>query len=84
MESTLTVPALMLTAPVNVFGLEIVSEYSDRISGAKAKRPGLERLMHDARRRRFDIVLVWAFDRMARSVRQRQPNQLGHRLMRAG
>lgn len=50
-------------------GLEIVNEYSDRISGAKAKRPELEQLMHDARRRRFDVVLVWAFDRMARSVR---------------
>jgi len=45
-----------------------VNEYSDRISGAKAKRPGLERLVHDARQRRFDVVLVWAFERMARSV----------------
>lgn len=50
-------------------GYEIVREYSDRISGAKAKRPGLDQLMADARRRRFDVVIVWAFDRMARSVR---------------
>lgn len=50
-------------------GHEIVREYSDRISGAKAKRPGLDQLMADARRRRFDVVIVWAFDRMARSVR---------------
>ncbi len=50
-------------------GLDIVEEYTDRISGAKAKRPGLDRLLNDARRHRFDIVLVWAFDRMARSVR---------------
>src|SRR5580698_9362383 len=50
-------------------GLEIVREYSDVISGAKAKRPGLDQLMADARRNRFDIVLVAAFDRVARSVR---------------
>jgi DNA invertase Pin-like site-specific DNA recombinase len=50
-------------------GYEIVGEYTDTISGAKAKRPGLDRLMSDARRHRFDVVMVWAFDRMARSVR---------------
>jgi DNA invertase Pin-like site-specific DNA recombinase len=50
-------------------GYEIVHEYIDRISGAKAKRPGLDELMRDARRGRFDVVLVWASDRIARSVR---------------
>ena len=50
-------------------GYEIVCEYVDRISGAKARRPGLGDLMHDARRGRFDIVLVWASDRIARSVK---------------
>jgi DNA invertase Pin-like site-specific DNA recombinase len=50
-------------------GLEIVREYSDVISGAKSKRPGLDQLMSDARRRRFDVVLVSAFDRIARNVR---------------
>lgn len=50
-------------------GYEIVGEYTDTISGSKAKRPGLDQLMADARRRRFDVVLVWAFDRMARSVK---------------
>src|SRR5579864_1137906 len=50
-------------------GYEIVSEYSDKISGAKSKRPGLDQLLADARRHKFDVVLVWAFDRMARSVR---------------
>jgi DNA invertase Pin-like site-specific DNA recombinase len=49
-------------------GLEIVHEYTDRISGVKARRPGLDELMADARRGRFDVVLVWAFDRIARSV----------------
>jgi DNA invertase Pin-like site-specific DNA recombinase len=48
---------------------EIVHEYKDPISGAKSKRPGLDRLLAGARRHRFDIVLVAAFDRVARSVR---------------
>src|SRR5215469_12101838 len=50
-------------------GYEVICEYSDQISGAKSKRPGLDKLMSDARRNRFEVVLVWAFDRMARSVR---------------
>jgi len=50
-------------------GYEIVQEYTDRISGAKARRPGLDDLMRDARRGRFDVILVWASDRIARSVK---------------
>jgi DNA invertase Pin-like site-specific DNA recombinase len=50
-------------------GYEIVQEYSDKISGTKAKRPGLDQMMTDARRGRFDVVLVWASDRIARSVK---------------
>jgi len=50
-------------------GYEVVQEYTDRISGAKARRPGLDELMRDARRGKFDVVLVWASDRIARSVK---------------
>ena len=50
-------------------GFEIVKEYTDRISGAKARRPGLDQMMADARRGKFDVVLVWASDRIARSVK---------------
>src|SRR5579863_6491017 len=50
-------------------GLQIVAEYTDRISGTKARRPGLDDLLRDARRGRFQVVLVWASDRIARSVR---------------
>ena len=50
-------------------GYQVVQEYTDRISGAKARRPGLDALMADARRGRFDVVLVWASDRIARSVK---------------
>ena len=48
---------------------QIVHEYTDRISGAKARRPGLDEMMADARRGRFDVLLVWASDRLARSVK---------------
>jgi DNA invertase Pin-like site-specific DNA recombinase len=49
-------------------GLES-SEYVDSgISGAKDSRPQLNRLMTDAKKRRFDAVIVWRFDRFARSV----------------
>jgi len=50
-------------------GYEIVHEYTDRITGTKAKRPGLDELLRDARGGQFDVVLVWASDRLARSVR---------------
>jgi putative DNA-invertase from lambdoid prophage Rac len=50
-------------------GLEIVGEYVDHgYSGAKASRPELDRLMEDARIRRFDAILVWKLDRWGRSV----------------
>ncbi len=51
---------------------EVVHEYTDIISGAKSKRPGLDQLLADARRHRFDVVLVAAFDRVARNVRHLQ------------
>ena len=51
-------------------GYEIVEEYVDHgISGTRARRPALDKMMADARRGRFDIVLVWAADRLARSVK---------------
>ena len=48
---------------------EVVHEYTDVGSGSKARRAGLDALLADAHRRRFDTVLVAAFDRVARSVR---------------
>src|SRR5262245_43408201 len=50
-------------------GFEIVGEYRDEgISGSKDSRPALDRLMKDARARKFDVVIVARFDRFARSV----------------
>jgi DNA invertase Pin-like site-specific DNA recombinase len=47
---------------------QIAGVYSDIISGAKDKRPALDRLMADAKRGKFDVVAVWRFDRFARST----------------
>lgn len=50
-------------------GLTIVKEYVDHISGSRARRPGLDAMLLDAGHREFDVLLVWAADRLARSVR---------------
>ena len=47
---------------------ETVETYADKISGAKDRRPALDRLMTDAKRGKFDVVAVWRFDRFARST----------------
>lgn len=50
-------------------GWRLVDSYLDLgISGSKDRRPELDRLMADAHRRKFDVVIVWKFDRFARSV----------------
>ncbi len=51
-------------------GWSITSEYVDvGVSGSKEKRPELDKLVTDAHRRRFDVVLVWKLDRFGRSLR---------------
>lgn len=51
-------------------GFEVSREYCDRgVSGSKARRPGLDALMADARRGEFSVLLVAAFDRVARSTK---------------
>jgi len=49
-------------------GWECAGVYQDAISGAKASRPGLDRMMADARLRKFDSVVVWKLDRFGRSL----------------
>jgi DNA invertase Pin-like site-specific DNA recombinase len=47
-------------------GWEVVEEYHDAgISGSKGRdqRPGLDRMLKDASKRRFDVVMAWAIDR---------------------
>jgi DNA invertase Pin-like site-specific DNA recombinase len=51
-------------------GLQIVQEYVDHgFCGARARRPELDRMMEDARRHKFDVLMVWACDRLARSTK---------------
>jgi DNA invertase Pin-like site-specific DNA recombinase len=57
-----------LTEYVGNRGWELAGTYQDHMSGAKASRPGLDQLMADARRRKFDIVVAWKLDRFGRSL----------------
>jgi DNA invertase Pin-like site-specific DNA recombinase len=52
-------------------GWEVIEVYTDAgISGAKGRkdRPGLDQMLKDASRRRFDVVMAWAIDRVGRSL----------------
>src|SRR5215468_8501280 len=52
-------------------GWDVIEVYSDAgISGAKGRngRPGLDNVLKDASRRKFDIVMAWAIDRLGRSL----------------
>jgi DNA invertase Pin-like site-specific DNA recombinase len=52
-------------------GWEVVEQYSDAgISGTKGRdgRPGLNLMLNDAKRRKFDVVMAWAIDRLGRSL----------------
>ena len=52
-------------------GWEVVEEYRDTgISGAKGRdaRPALDQMLNEARRRKFDVVMAWAIDRLGRSL----------------
>jgi DNA invertase Pin-like site-specific DNA recombinase len=52
-------------------GWQIVETYTDAgISGTKGrdKRPGLDAMLKDASRRRFDVIMAWAIDRLGRSL----------------
>lgn len=51
-------------------GWELVQTYTDHgISGSREKRPALDELLRDARRRKFDLVVVWRSDRLFRSLK---------------
>src|SRR5262245_27510939 len=47
-------------------GCELVKVYVDKISGAKKNRPQLNEVVAGAHRRDFDVVLIWALDRLSR------------------
>lgn len=51
-------------------GFGIAEEFVDRASGTRLDRERFKRLIEAARRRQFDVVLVWRYDRFARSMRE--------------
>jgi DNA invertase Pin-like site-specific DNA recombinase len=51
-------------------GFAIIGTYVDRASGAKNDRAEYRAMLEAARRRRFDVLLVWRYDRFARSMRE--------------
>jgi DNA invertase Pin-like site-specific DNA recombinase len=60
-----------LTKIAKARGWQVVETYSDAgISGAKGRkdRPGLDQMLKDAQRHRFDVVMSWAIDRLGRSL----------------
>lgn len=55
----------------DAFGLEVVGEYIDFASGGNSNRPEFKRMKEDAKKRKFDVVLVWSLDRFSREgIRQ--------------
>lgn len=59
-----------LHAYVAARGWTVAREYIDHgISGAKERRPALDDLVKDARRRRFDVLVCWRLDRLGRNLR---------------
>jgi DNA invertase Pin-like site-specific DNA recombinase len=50
-------------------GWIVYGEYTDEMSGAKDRRPGLDRLLVDARRARVQVVVCWALDRIGRDLK---------------
>ena len=70
-EQTVGNQGLALKVVCEQRGWTVVQIYSDNgVSGAKgrAQRPGLDTLLKDALRGRFDVVLAWALDRLGRSL----------------
>jgi DNA invertase Pin-like site-specific DNA recombinase len=70
-EQTTENQARELTEAASRAGWEIVATYRDEgISGAKGrdKRPGLDAMLKDATRRKFDVVMAWSVDRLGRSL----------------
>ena len=52
-------------------GWQVIEQYSDAgISGAKGRdgRPGLDQMLKDASRRKFDVIMAWSIDRVGRSL----------------
>lgn len=58
----------VLARMAEVRGYQVVRSYSERMSGTKKARPALTQLIEGANRGEYEIVLVWALDRLGRSM----------------
>src|SRR5579859_1801033 len=67
-DQTNAIQVRELTEYVARRGWDLAGVYQDQMSGATASRPGLDQLISDARRRKFDTVVVWKLDRFGRSL----------------
>jgi DNA invertase Pin-like site-specific DNA recombinase len=67
-EQTTDNQLLALRQLAQARGYEVVAEISETVSGAKKGRPGLDRLVQGAHEGRYQVVLVWAMDRLGRSM----------------
>jgi DNA invertase Pin-like site-specific DNA recombinase len=55
---------------VNRSGWKIFNEYTDKgYTGANTKKPVFAEMMYEARKRKFDVLLVWKLDRLSRSLK---------------
>ena len=69
-DQTCETQLLELRRYVEARGWATREEYVDAgVSGARESRPALDRLVKDAKRRRFDVVVVWRLDRLGRNLR---------------
>jgi putative DNA-invertase from lambdoid prophage Rac len=70
MDQTCENQLLELRRYVAARGWAVTKEYVDQgVSGAKERRPALDDLVKDAKRRRFDVLVVWRLDRLGRNLR---------------
>ena len=69
-EQNIDMQIIDLRAYAKARGLEIVKEYIDYASGSKSDRENYLKLFDDVRKRKCDVVLVWKFDRFARSTKE--------------
>ena len=69
-EQSLEAQEQAIRERATVCGWNLLEVYSDRTSGAKEKRPGLDALLDAARRHKFRVLVVPRLDRLARSLQQ--------------
>ena len=61
-------PSISTPRPSSLRQMAAQRGLEDRITGTRASRPGLDRLMSDARQGKFQVLVVWSCDQLARSV----------------